>query len=69
MAGCSSWSFNGDEPLIRPDMGELIASAKSLGLQVSVNTNGTLAAPRIKALKNADLTSISVTAPSPSITA
>jgi MoaA/NifB/PqqE/SkfB family radical SAM enzyme len=59
-AGCLNWSFNGGEPLIRRDIGELIFCAKNLGMQVSLNSNGTLVATRIRDLKHADIVSVSV---------
>ncbi|MDP7079828.1 MAG: radical SAM protein [Candidatus Undinarchaeales archaeon] len=41
-AGCVSWSFNGGEPLLRSDIGQLVDEGQRLGLVVSVVTNGTL---------------------------
>ncbi len=39
--------FSGGEPLIRPDLFELIAYARDLGLHVVISTNGTLITPDI----------------------
>jgi len=35
-------AFGGGEPLVRPDIIELVAYARNLGLQISIATNGTL---------------------------
>src|SRR6185295_15282180 len=47
--------FSGGEPLVRPDLFELAAHARSLGLHVVLSTNGTLidrrTADRLKALE------------------
>lgn len=40
--GCRSVRFTGGEPLLRSDFPELYRHARSLGLDVSVNTNATL---------------------------
>lgn len=39
--------FSGGEPLVRPDVFELAAYARSLGLHVVLSTNGTLITPQI----------------------
>ena len=39
-AGARWVTFGGGEPLLRPDLGALIADAKALGYQVFVSTNG-----------------------------
>jgi len=41
-AGFTSMIFSGGEPLMRPDLYELVAYAKSLGLRPVLGTNGTL---------------------------
>lgn len=41
--------FSGGEPLIRPDIFELIAAARERGLHVVISTNGTLITPEIAA--------------------
>lgn len=38
--GTVVWSFNGGEPLVRRDLGELIEYSKSLGFFTTLNTNG-----------------------------
>jgi MoaA/NifB/PqqE/SkfB family radical SAM enzyme len=59
-SGTLFWSFNGGEPLIRKDLGELAAWAKGLGMQVTLNSNGTLLAQRQDVLKHVDLVNVSV---------
>ncbi|MDD2422364.1 MAG: radical SAM protein, partial [Heliobacteriaceae bacterium] len=39
--------FSGGEPLMRPDIVELVAQAKSLGLRPVFGTNGTLITPKM----------------------
>jgi len=39
--------FTGGEPLIRPDILELVGYARSLGFEISIATNGTLLTPKI----------------------
>jgi MoaA/NifB/PqqE/SkfB family radical SAM enzyme len=59
-AGCRFWSFNGGEPLMRDDLGDLISHGKALRMVTSVATNGTLAAQRIGDISAADIVSVSV---------
>lgn len=44
-AGFKIMIFSGGEPLMRPDLYELVAYAKSLGLRPVLGTNGTLITP------------------------
>lgn len=44
-AGFKIMIFSGGEPLLRPDLYELVAYAKSLGLRPVLGTNGTLITP------------------------
>lgn len=56
-----SVSFTGGEPLLRPDLPELVAYAKGLGMWVNLITNGTLLTPEtVAALKEAGLDSAQV---------
>ncbi|MEI7527308.1 MAG: radical SAM protein [Elusimicrobiota bacterium] len=56
-----SVSFTGGEPLLRPDIAELVTHAKRRGLWVNLITNGTLATPEtVGALKLAGLDSAQV---------
>jgi len=46
-AGVCFVAFEGGEPLLRKDLGEILAFSRSLGLQTSLVTNGTLLKQRI----------------------
>jgi len=59
-AGTISWNISGGEPLLRKDIGELVSHAKSKGMAVSVNTNGTLLGERAEELIGIDLISVSL---------
>lgn len=48
-AGFKIMIFSGGEPLIRPDIYELIAHAKTLGLRPVLGTNGILITPEVAA--------------------
>lgn len=53
--------FSGGEPLVRPDIYELIVYAKELGLRPVLSTNGTLITPEVaKRLKEAGLQYVGV---------
>jgi len=62
-AGCRFWSFNGGEPLIRDDIGDLINHGKNIGLYISFATNGTLVADRTGDIDGTDMVSISLDGP------
>jgi radical SAM protein with 4Fe4S-binding SPASM domain len=56
-----STSFTGGEPMLRPDIVDLVAYAKSIGLRVNLITNGTLVdADAAHALRQAGLDSAQV---------
>ncbi len=56
-----SVSFTGGEPCLRPELPDLVAEAKRLGLWANLITNGTLVAPELAArLKEAGLDSAQV---------
>jgi radical SAM protein with 4Fe4S-binding SPASM domain len=60
------FSFTGGEPLLRDDLGELIAYAHSLGLRTNLITNGSLATPaRAASLAAAGLKTAQVSVESP----
>jgi len=59
-AGTVFWGFNGGEALVREDIGKLIDYSKSLGMYVSLATNGTMLKDRIGEIKNVDLVSVSI---------
>lgn len=53
--GTQRLGLTGGEPLLRDDIGHIIQFAKSRGIFVSLNTNGSLVEARISALKGLDL--------------
>jgi cyclic pyranopterin phosphate synthase len=57
--GIRSVKFTGGEPLMRPDLEEIIRSVPP-GMESSLTTNGTLLADRAQALKDAGLTRVNV---------
>ncbi|HET6485837.1 MAG TPA: radical SAM protein [Spirochaetia bacterium] len=60
------FSFTGGEPLLRPDLEEMIRYAVGIGLQVNLITNATLAdAPRAASLYRAGLRTAQVSVESP----
>lgn len=60
------FSFTGGEPLLRPDLEELAAYARSLGLRVNLITNGSLAsAARASTLKASGIDTAQVSLESP----
>ncbi len=60
------FSFTGGEPLLRPDLEEMIRHARRLGLQVNLVTNGTLADhSRAESLFRAGLRTAQVSVESP----
>lgn len=61
--GTMFWSFNGGEPLLRQDIGELIDYSKKLDLKCSITTNGILIPLKINQIKNLDLVTISIDGP------
>jgi radical SAM protein with 4Fe4S-binding SPASM domain len=58
--------FTGGEPLIRPDLDQLIKEAKRLGMNVGINTNGSLLAPKAEMIMESGVDSLTVTAESTS---
>lgn len=59
--GSPKVGFTGGEPLLRPDMAELTAYASSLGLSVSIDTNGLfLDEKKARELKAAGISNINV---------
>ena len=53
-AGCQRLGIWGGEPLLRADLGQIVAHAKDLGLWVTVDTNGHLIPRRDEALARVD---------------
>ncbi|MDD5675574.1 MAG: radical SAM protein [Chitinivibrionales bacterium] len=62
-AGTKRIGFVGGEPLLRNDIGALIAAARTAGMFVSLTTNGTLLRRRRNDLKNADMILVSLDGP------
>jgi hypothetical protein len=64
--GCRKVHFSGGEPLLRPQVPDLVAHATSLGLRVALTTNGTLIdKDRAKRLIESGLRSVTVSLDSP----
>jgi radical SAM protein with 4Fe4S-binding SPASM domain len=60
------FSFTGGEPLLRPDLEELAAYARDIGLRVNLITNGSLATPeRAASIKAAGIDTAQVSLESP----
>lgn len=62
-AGLRRFSFNGGEPLLRGDLGELIARCREKGVFTTMFTNGTLVEANIKKLKPLDILVVSLDGP------
>ena len=62
-AGARWVTFGGGEPLLRPDLGALIADAKALGYQVFVSTNGHFLPGRLDDLRLVDNLNFSLDGP------
>src|SRR5688572_24416511 len=63
--GCGRLTILGGEPLLRNDLGELIAHAHTLDLRTVVTSNGLLVPRRIEALRGVDTLVLSLDAPGP----
>lgn len=64
--GCKKVHFSGGEPMLRPQLPELIAHAAGLGMRVTLTTNGTLVTKeKAKALIEAGLRGVNVSLDSP----
>jgi len=61
--GTLAISFDGGEPLLRDDMGDIVTYCKSKVLSVSINTNGKLVPKRVTEIKNADYLKVSFDGP------
>jgi MoaA/NifB/PqqE/SkfB family radical SAM enzyme len=62
-AGTRFWGFNGGEPFLREDIGELVDHAKDIGMFVNISTNGTLIPAKRTALRRVDLVNLSLEGP------
>ena len=64
--GCKKIHFSGGEPMLRPQLPDLVAHATGLGLRVTLTTNGTLVnKENSKALITAGLRGVNVSIDSP----
>lgn len=61
--GARRIQLTGGEPMVRSDIGEIIAYAKKLGFFVGMSTNGYQVAERIKELKGIDVVFLSYDGP------
>ncbi len=59
-AGKVRISYSGGEPLLRPDIEEIIKFTKRLGISCSMNTKGALIEKRKETVKSLDLVKISI---------
>jgi MoaA/NifB/PqqE/SkfB family radical SAM enzyme len=62
-AGAERIGLTGGEPLLRPDLGDLVARARDAGALVTVNSNGLLVERRLEALRQVGLLLISMDGP------
>ena len=64
--GCKKIHFSGGEPMLRPQLPDLVAHATDLGMRVTLTTNGTLIdKEKAKALITAGLRGVNVSIDSP----
>lgn len=61
--GMKRFSFNGGEPLLRDDLGELISHCRKLGVFTTMFSNGSLVAKNTGKLKDLDILVISLDGP------
>jgi MoaA/NifB/PqqE/SkfB family radical SAM enzyme len=61
--GCRWITFGGGEPLLRPDIGEIIRHAKAVGFSVFISTNGWRASERAADLALVDHVNLSLDGP------
>jgi MoaA/NifB/PqqE/SkfB family radical SAM enzyme len=61
--GMKRFSFNGGEPLLRDDLGELISHCRSRGVFTTMFTNGSLVAKNTVKLKDLDILVVSLDGP------
>jgi len=59
-AGTVFWSFNGGEPLVRPDLDALVRLASKLGMITTLVTNGVLLSDRIADVRDIAQVEISI---------
>ena len=61
--GTEFWGFNGGEPLLREDIGNLISVCRKLNMRTSMSTNGILIPERMNDIRDLDLISVSIDGP------
>ena len=61
--GMRRFSFNGGEPLLRADIGELISYCRQKGVFTTMFTNGSLLAKNVGKLKDLDILAVSLDGP------
>lgn len=61
--GTEFWGFNGGEPLLREDIGNLISVCKKFNIKTSMSTNGTLIPERMNDIRDLDLILLSIDGP------
>ncbi len=61
--GTRRFSFNGGEPLLRPDLGILIDRCRERGMFTTMFSNGSLVAKNVDKLKGLDILTISLDGP------
>jgi MoaA/NifB/PqqE/SkfB family radical SAM enzyme len=61
--GTRSITLAGGEPLLRPDIGQIIKKVKKLGIECGMNTNGILIPKRLKELSIIDTITVSLDGP------
>lgn len=64
-AGCARIGIIGGEPLLRPDVGEIVAAVRARGMACVLTSNGVLVPKRIDALRRLDTLILSLDAPGP----
>lgn len=58
--GTLFWGFNGGEPLLRKDIGDIVSYAKSLGFKTTMSTNGILIPKKLDVMKKLDAVLVSI---------
>ncbi len=62
-AGARFITFSGGEPLLRDDLGQIIAVCKQNGMQVGINTNGALVRSKFENIREVDEVQVSLDGP------
>jgi MoaA/NifB/PqqE/SkfB family radical SAM enzyme len=59
-AGTCSVCFDGGEPLLHPDIGDIVARARHRRLRVALSTNGILIPKRLDVVANVNVVKVSL---------